>query len=554
MSRRTEFAATWWAQRWIRLLERFGWSARLNRGRAYARHGNVLDIDVQSGLVRAKVQGSRKQPYRVEIGLKPIARADWDRVFQLLRRKAVYAAKLLSGEMPRDIEEIFKAAEVPLFPRSGEDLVMSCTCPDWASPCKHVAAVYYVLGSEFDRDPFLLFELRGKSKEQVMNALRGGGRRNERPQGSRAPRIASEPLEEHLNDFWQAGDELDDITIRVGPPPVPQAILKRLGPLPLRDLPEEWYGDLARMYETVSRDALAFVNVSGSARAPRIGDAVNGDAADSKHLPNVSIISENPDDPAAGDILTDGEVSEIAGQTLVEPTDDVPPYDGLNGYANGSNGSSGEPPLDPIGLIEGADVPLIDEMPPASGSNGSAGESRPRRYDSGRRNYRDRRRGRGRGDNRRPAPSQSSEGFGAPAGDGTPEAAPPSDLTPPASASTPPASPAGTEPTQEAQSTAEPAKTTPVKPIRRRTPRAVPPSAGETPSQPPSAEQPAQPERTAETNVAGTPAATPKPRTRRTRATAADIADTASQADASDQAASPPRKRTRTRKTDPEAE
>src|SRR5947209_6203843 len=270
MSRRTEFASTWWAQRWIRLLERFGWSARLNRGRAYARHGNVLDIDIQSGLVRAKVQGSRKQPYRVEIGLKPLSRSDWDRVFHLLRRKAVYAAKLLSGEMPRDIEEIFKAAEVPLFPKSGEDLVMSCTCPDWASPCKHVAAVYYVLGSEFDRDPFLLFELRGKSKEGIMSALRGGGRRQERTPGARAPRIASEPLEEHLHDFWQAGDELDDISIRVGPPPVRQAILKRLGPLPLRDLPDEWYGDLARMFETVSNDALAFVNVSGSARAPQL--------------------------------------------------------------------------------------------------------------------------------------------------------------------------------------------------------------------------------------------------------------------------------------------
>ncbi|HCG03046.1 MAG TPA: hypothetical protein DEV93_21215, partial [Chloroflexi bacterium] len=234
-----------------------------------------------------------------------------------LRRKAVYAAKLLSGEMPRDIEEIFKAAEVPLFPKSGEDLAMSCTCPDWASPCKHVAAVYYVLGSEFDRDPFLLFELRGKSKEQVMSALRGGGRRQERTPGARAPRIASEPLEGHLHDFWQAGDELDDINIRVGPPPVPQAILKRLGPLPLRDLPDEWYGDLARMYETVSKDALAFVNVSGSARAPQLGPmngsnghGENGDAlADAQDLPEANIAPENGDDVQNGDSPTNGEVT-----------------------------------------------------------------------------------------------------------------------------------------------------------------------------------------------------------------------------------------------------
>lgn len=266
MSRKTEFASSWWAQRWIRVLERFGWSARLNRGRSYARHGNVVDIDVQPGLVRAKVQGSRKQPYRVEIGLKPISRADWNKVIGLLRKKAIYAARLLSGEMPRDIEDIFSQAGVSLFPKSGEELIMSCTCPDWANPCKHVAAVYYVLGSEFDRDPFLLFELRGKSKEQLMANLRG--QRPERAPAARAPKVASEPLEDHIADFWEAGEELEDITIRVSPPPVPQAILKRLGAIPLRDVPEEWHGDLARMYEIVSNDALAFVHLPGTAATP----------------------------------------------------------------------------------------------------------------------------------------------------------------------------------------------------------------------------------------------------------------------------------------------
>src|SRR5207248_10545125 len=116
-----------------------------------------------------------------------------------------------------------------------------------------------------------------KSKEQVMAALRGGGgRRQERTPGNRAPRVSSEPLEEHLTDFWEAGEELDEVTIRVTPPPVPQAILKRLGPLPLRDLPDEWYGDLARMYEVVGKDALAFVNVSGAARAPQMAPMRNG--------------------------------------------------------------------------------------------------------------------------------------------------------------------------------------------------------------------------------------------------------------------------------------
>jgi len=325
MTRKTEFASTWWAQRWIRLLERFGWSARLNRGRAYARHGNVLDIDVQQGLVRAKVQGSRKQPYRVEIGLKPLSRQDWDKVLSLLRRKAIYGARLLSGEMPRDIEEIFKAAEVPLFPRSGEDLIMSCTCPDWASPCKHVAAAYYVLGAEFDRDPFLLFELRGKSKEQLMTALRGGSRRQDRPQSARTPRVSSEPLEQHLTDFWEASEDLDDITIRVTPPPVAQAILKRLGPVPLRDLPDEWYGDLERMYEVVSKDSLAFVNVTGSIpRAPTLNPPARED---------------NGEDAAAGNGYTEDNGDDVAAAA--------------NGYAEDNGGGV---PAAANGYIEGEAV------------------------------------------------------------------------------------------------------------------------------------------------------------------------------------------------------
>src|SRR5919199_1278332 len=181
MPRKTEFASTWWAQRWIRVLERFGWSARLNRGRAYARHGNVLDLDVQAGLVRAKVQGSRKQPYRVEIGLKPIPRQDWERVFQLLKRKAIYAARLLSGEMPRDIEEIFAAAEVPLFPRSGEDLIMSCTCPDWASP-RPRACPNAQNAARLDR-------AAGGAHQRLLGGGRGAGRHNDSCHSAPRPRL-----------------------------------------------------------------------------------------------------------------------------------------------------------------------------------------------------------------------------------------------------------------------------------------------------------------------------------------------------------------------------
>lgn len=87
-------------------------------------------------------------------------------------KEAIYAAKLLTGEMPADIEDVFAAAGVSLFPDNSKDLETSCSCPDWANPCKHVAAVYYLLGERFDADPFLIFAVRGRSKEQIIDVLR----------------------------------------------------------------------------------------------------------------------------------------------------------------------------------------------------------------------------------------------------------------------------------------------------------------------------------------------------------------------------------------------
>ena len=269
MSRKTEFAQSWWAQRWIRLLERFGWSARLNRGRSYARHGNVIDIDVQPGLVRAKVQGSRKQPYRVEIGLKPISRGDWNKVIGLLRRKAIYAARLLSGEMPRDIEDIFSQAGVSLFPKSGEELIMSCTCPDWANPCKHVAAVYLLLGEQFDADPFLIFRLRGKDKRQIISMLRahrssgaGVGAAGQKPKRKAKPKRAEKliPLEAQLDRFWTGDERLDDFRVNVRAPEIDAAPVKRLG------TPGFWHGKhdfgelFAQAYREITEAALAIVS------------------------------------------------------------------------------------------------------------------------------------------------------------------------------------------------------------------------------------------------------------------------------------------------------
>jgi uncharacterized Zn finger protein len=170
-SRRGAFAQRWWSRRWIAVLESLGLGARLRRGRAYARNGNVAAVEVDERGVRASVSGTRAEPYAVTIAIQPLSPGQWQHVTDRIAKTPRFAAALLSGTMPQDIEEAFTAVHCALFPRTAMDLRTSCTCPDWSNPCKHVAAVYYLLAEEFDRDPFLLFALRGLDREGVVQAL-----------------------------------------------------------------------------------------------------------------------------------------------------------------------------------------------------------------------------------------------------------------------------------------------------------------------------------------------------------------------------------------------
>jgi uncharacterized Zn finger protein len=122
--------------------------------------------------VLARVTGSRPKPYDVTIQLAQLSDADWERAIAALAARAQFSAELLGGEMPKAIDEAFQAAGTGLFPGSPGELDTDCSCPDWGNPCKHVAATHYVLGEALDRDPFLLFELRGRGKVRVLDALR----------------------------------------------------------------------------------------------------------------------------------------------------------------------------------------------------------------------------------------------------------------------------------------------------------------------------------------------------------------------------------------------
>ena len=196
-SKRGAFGSNWWARRWLQTLEEFQIGTRLDRGRSYARRGQVMSIDVQPGGVTARVQGSRKRPYSVSIEVRTISTPDWERLQEAMAEQPIIAASLLSGRMPDNIEECFRAVGLSMFPDRQDDLETDCSCPDWSNPCKHVAAVYLLLGEEFDRDPFLIFRMRGMDREDLL-----GPEFRRSAQTLEGPALPTEPLPPEPGEFW----------------------------------------------------------------------------------------------------------------------------------------------------------------------------------------------------------------------------------------------------------------------------------------------------------------------------------------------------------------
>jgi uncharacterized Zn finger protein len=262
-SKRGAIGERWWSKRWVSVLESFDIGARLLRGRSYARKGQVISIDIQKGIVRSNVQGTRSKPYDITIKLCPLSDDDWEKAIDAIASKAVFASKLLSGEMPSDIEEAFADAKVALFPEDEGDLETECSCPDWSNPCKHIAAVYYILAEQFDLDPFLIFKLRGRTKKEVIEALRerrASGAADDAVMTAFGQACTSSdeerPLEECLDAYWQTGGKLDILELNPTCQDLKGAVLKRLGDAPFTIGKANMASLLLKAYGIASRAAL----------------------------------------------------------------------------------------------------------------------------------------------------------------------------------------------------------------------------------------------------------------------------------------------------------
>lgn len=233
-SQRGGYSQNWWARRWIESMEQLVDPARLQRGRSYARSGQVLSVQENPYGVEARVQGSRPAPYKVIIQLTPLTDDQWALVIDALAEQAIFTAQLLAGEMPANIEDAFEAAGVSLFPKLAGDLYTSCSCPDWANPCKHVAATHYILADHFDDDPFLLFRMRGRSQEQILAELnlRRGGQPTDAAEAEIQDEAAAaeQPrIEDLLDHFWEPAEPLDTFPLTINPPRSDMPLLTRLG-------------------------------------------------------------------------------------------------------------------------------------------------------------------------------------------------------------------------------------------------------------------------------------------------------------------------------------
>lgn len=250
----------WWSQRWLELLDSYRFKKRLERARNYSRQGNVLSIEFKGAKVLALVQGSEVEPYKVSLFLDHFSDEEWGYVVETMSQKAIFAAKLLAGEMPQNIEQVFTANGLSLFPFTLSDVRSKCSCPDKANPCKHVAAVYYQLGDRFSEDPFVLFQLRGRTKAEIISNLRklrgknlginttddtseqnkidindtndDSDDTNQLEINNTQESLSTQKYPVNLDAYWQYNQPLESSLVVIAPS-TGETILEVLGPIPL---------------------------------------------------------------------------------------------------------------------------------------------------------------------------------------------------------------------------------------------------------------------------------------------------------------------------------
>ena len=248
-----DFGRTWWGEQWIGSLERFAQPHKWKEAKHLAWARLVTDIGIEKGRVAAQVSDFTGKAYSVRLSLAPFTAEQWDSLSRTATRDGSFGEALFDGSMPPHAERTFAEAGLRLMPEKFKDLEMKCPCPDWFKPCVHQLAVYLLLAGEFDRDPMLLFRLRGKTREE-MQALFPVAAPVETVE-TQPFEAAGEPLSNDPDKFWNGG-ELPDLDLEWRTPVHSAAPLQRLGHFPFWRGSEEFSKHMERAYREISRFAL----------------------------------------------------------------------------------------------------------------------------------------------------------------------------------------------------------------------------------------------------------------------------------------------------------
>jgi len=227
ISQQGKFCTEWWALRWVQIIEAYDLGERLIRGKRYARWGQVLSIKFSPGLIYAEVLGSRSLPYEIRLKLSVWSEAQWEQLVEFIQARPGILGQLFSNHLPPTLEEELRPLGLYLFPEQFTEFSTECTCPDWSNPCKHIAAVFYLIAEVLEKNPFLLFELRGKDRESFLTMLLPQEKQS--VEADRA--VGSEALS--VDHFWEGASE--ETELAYFPREITQAagIIHQMGPFPM---------------------------------------------------------------------------------------------------------------------------------------------------------------------------------------------------------------------------------------------------------------------------------------------------------------------------------
>ncbi|MEA3407430.1 MAG: hypothetical protein U9R48_05035 [Chloroflexota bacterium] len=259
---REESLSSWWAKHWLRTLAQWLDAQRLAQGKKYLERDYPSRLEVSPGSVVAQIKGPALDPVQIHIEIDTFDDQEWEQALDAMFQQAGYAAQLLNGEMPPDIEVVFRSIGLALFPGTRRDLHAHCSCGSPIVPCEHVAGVYHLLAQRLGKDPFLLFRMRGRTREQILAGFRA--RRASRSQyerdrqgyeGQGGADVANVSLPSDSHTFWRIGPQIENVEIDVGPPDIHMEVLKLLG-APAFANEETVQKSLVEIYQRVSHKAL----------------------------------------------------------------------------------------------------------------------------------------------------------------------------------------------------------------------------------------------------------------------------------------------------------